>query len=103
MHKSQKVFGVDFVIGLQSAQGGSVLQVILLAQTWDFSRVEAHAITHIDIHALFDSMPQSSGCGIECIVKIEEDCCEFHGVIILVSRFIPAYITGKQIYMLHRL
>ena len=82
MHKGQVVLHIDFVVGLQAAKSGTVLEIILFTYMRDFSGVEAHAVMHIDVHALFDGLPQSRGCRVKRIVEIEEDGSEFHSVII---------------------
>ena len=60
-------------------------------------------IAHVDVHALFDGMPQSRGCRVQGVVQVEEDGSEFHGGDYTCMRFILAYIIGKPSCMLHGL
>jgi len=81
VYKGQEVLHVDFVVGLQSAQRGAVLEIILFTHLRDLCRVEAHMVAHVEVHALFNSMPQSGGGGIERIVEIEENGRVFHRIL----------------------
>lgn len=72
MDVGQVVEHIHVIIGLQAAQGGSVLQEVLVAEFWHDLGRDAEPLAHVLTDAFFDGLPQSVPGGVECVVEINE-------------------------------
>ncbi len=57
VHVGQEILHIDFVPGLESAQGGAVLAKIFLAQARHILGGDVHAFDHVLAHARLERGP----------------------------------------------